>query len=97
MLMYLPDYLKGWNMFFRVGPEFVVVHKDFENLNKNSIKRILEQEIKAIENDEDCPKYLKEQVSAEQVSSLLTDGIVSSTQSIKEIRDIYIENGRIMG
>jgi hypothetical protein len=74
-----------------------VVHKDFENLNRNSIKRILEQEIKAIENDEECPKYLKEEVSPEYVSSLLTDGIVSSTQSIKEIRDIYIENGRFMG
>lgn len=80
-MMFVPDYLKGWDMTFDVGPQWVEVKYDFKKLEKNALLPILSAKITEIENDKNCPKYLRDYIPPSKAEKILNDELTSRTSS----------------
>ena len=76
-LMFLPNYLKGWDMTFIVGPKFVEVKYDFKNLDKNKLLPVLSTKITEIEEDPACPKYVRDFIPKFEADTFLNDILTS--------------------
>jgi hypothetical protein len=76
-MMFVPDYLKGWDMTFDVGPQWVEVKYDFKNLEKNTLLPILSARITEIEEDPACPKYFRDYIPPAMAEKILNDELTS--------------------
>ena len=81
-------------MVFKIGPEKQYYPINFKNLKQNTYKQNLDIELKKLEEDGNCPKYIKTYIP---FSAAISNAIkqLTSDEYTEIIKNTYIGNGGI--